>query len=89
MMASRKDNMNVNSPGRPSPAGRKLERERAQTAGMAELRQAAEKQREKSARLKQLRLDHEAAAPKTDPAPARKAPQSSLNLAQTQRSKKS
>ncbi len=71
--------------GNASPAQKKLDRERAQTAGMAEVRLAAEKQRVKSEKLKQLRLERDAALPvKAKPA-ARKAAKTDLNLAQTQK----
>lgn len=88
-MASRKDKMDaLSGHGRPSPTLRKQASERAQSAGLAEVRQDAERQRLKSERLKQLRLERDAAAPEPTPAPRRKAPQSSLNLARTQRVKK-
>jgi hypothetical protein len=88
-MASRKDNLDsVAGVGRPSPATRKKASERAQTAGLAEVRVEAERQRQKSARLKRLRLERDAAAPAQAAAPKRKAAQSTLNLAQTQRMKK-
>lgn len=88
-MASRKDKIDsLGGPGRPSPALRKQASERAQSAGLAEVRVEAERQRQKSARLKQLRLERDAAAPVQAAAPKRKAAQSSLNLALTQRAKK-
>lgn len=64
------------------------ERERAEAAGALEMRKVAEKRRAKTAQLKQLRLERDATLPKAKPPARRKAPQSGLNLAQTQRSKK-
>ena len=89
-MASRKDKVDaLSGAGRPSPTSRKLATERAQIAGLAEARKEADRQREKSVRLKQLRLEREASEPKAKAGPARKAPKSTLNLARTQRSAKS
>ena len=56
----------------------------AETAAMAEMRRAAEKLRQKSERLKQIRLQRDAAAPAKKKAAARKPAKSDLNLAQTQ-----
>lgn len=70
---------------RSSPATKKAARATAETAAMNEVRRAAEKQREKTEKLKQLRLERDAALPpKKKPAP-RKAPGSDLNLAETQK----
>lgn len=71
--------------GKTSPSERKAARASAETAAMTEVRQAAEKQRQKSEKLKQLRLDRDAAAPAKKKPAGRKAPTSDLNLAQTQR----
>lgn len=68
-----------------SPASKKAARASAETAAMSEVRQAADKQRAKSEKLKQLRLERDAAAPAKKKAAVRKAPVSDLNLAQTQR----
>ncbi|OFX06185.1 MAG: hypothetical protein A3E78_14870 [Alphaproteobacteria bacterium RIFCSPHIGHO2_12_FULL_63_12] len=68
-----------------SPASKKAARASAETAAMSEVRQAADKQRAKSEKLKLLRLERDAAAPAKKKAAARKAPVSDLNLAQTQR----
>lgn len=70
---------------RSSPASKKTARLNAETAAMVEVRRAAEKQREKSEKLKQLRLERDAALPAKKKAAARKAAASDLNLAQTQR----
>lgn len=70
---------------RPSPASKKAARASAETAAMSEVRVAADKQRQKSEKLKQLRLERDAALPAKKKAAARKAPSSDLNLAQTQR----
>lgn len=64
--------------GKMSPADRKAARASAETAAMSEVRHAAEKQREKSEKLKQLRLDRDAAAPAKKKA-VRKPPVSDLN----------
>jgi hypothetical protein len=88
-VASRKDKLDlISGVARPSPGLRKQASERAQSAGLAEVRVEAERQRQKSERLRQLRLERDAAAPAQAAAPKRKAAQSSLNLAQTQRMKK-
>ncbi len=68
-----------------SPASKKAARASAETAAMSEVRIAADKQRQKSEKLKQLRLERDAAAPAKKKTAARKAPTSDLNLAQTQR----
>jgi len=68
-----------------SPASKKAARASAETAAMTEVRHAAEKQRLKSEKLKQLRLDRDAAAPAKKKPAARKPPTTDLNLAQTQR----
>ncbi len=68
-----------------SPASKKTARASAETAAMSEVRLAADKQRQKSEKLKQLRLERDAAAPAKKKPAARKAPASDLNLAQTQR----
>lgn len=68
-----------------SPASKKAARASAETAAMSEVRVAADKQRQKSEKLKQLRLERDAALPAKKKAAARKAPSSDLNLAQTQR----
>lgn len=73
------------SAGKTSPTDRKAARLSAETAAMAEVRHAAEKQRTKSEKLKQLRLERDAALPTKKKAPARKAAKSDLNLAQTQK----
>lgn len=70
---------------KPSPASKKMARASAETAAMSEVRIAADKQRQKSEKLKQLRLERDAALPVKKKAAARKAPSSDLNLAQTQR----
>lgn len=73
------------NPMKPSPADKKAARLSAETAAMAEVRHAAEKQRVKSEKLKQLRLERDAALPaKAKPAP-KKAVKSDLNLAATQK----
>lgn len=68
-----------------SPASKKAARASAETAAMTEVRIAAEKQRQKSERLKQLRLERDAALPAKKKAAARKAAKSDLNLAATQK----
>lgn len=68
-----------------SPSERKAARASAETAAMTEVRHAAEKQRQKSEKLKQLRLERDATKPAKKKAAARKAPNSDLNLAKTQR----
>lgn len=68
-----------------SPASKKAARASAETAAMSEVRVAADKQRQKSEKLKQMRLERDAALPAKKKAAARKAPSSDLNLAQTQR----
>ncbi len=73
------------STAKPTTAGRKMERERAQHAGLAEVRAAADKQRDKSEKLKQLRLERDAGLPLKKKAAARKPAKSDLNLAQTQK----
>lgn len=71
-----------------SDAGGKARRASAETAAMTELRRAQEKVREKSERLKQLRLERDAAAPQKPKSVAKRAVKSGLNLAQTQRGPK-
>jgi len=71
--------------GNSSPAQKKLDRERALTAGMAEMRVAAEKQRLKSEKLRQLRLERDAGLPAKKKPAARKAAATGLNLAETQK----
>ncbi len=71
--------------GRQSPNDKKAARASAETAAMTEVRHAAEKQRVKSEKLKQLRLERDAAAPAKKKPAARKQAVTGLNLAQTQR----
>lgn len=71
--------------GKTSPSEKKAARASAETAAMTEVRHAAEKQRQKSERLKQMRLERDAAAPAKKKAAARKPAKSDLNLAQTQK----
>lgn len=71
--------------GKPSVAAHKAARARAEAAGMQEAKSAAEKDRKKTHRLKELRLARDAALPaKKKPAP-RTAPKSSINLSMAQR----
>ncbi len=67
---------------------RKTARVSAETAALDEVRRAAEKQREKSEKLKALRLERDAALPAKKKAAAKKKPATDLNLAQTQKSGK-
>jgi hypothetical protein len=71
-----------------SPQGRKAARASAETAAMTELRRAQEKIREKSERLKKLRLERDAAAPPKPERAVKRAVKSDLNLARTQRGAK-
>lgn len=68
-----------------SNAAKKAARAVAETAAMIEIRRATDKQREKTEKLKQLRMERDAALPAKKKAAARKAATSDLNLAQTQR----
>lgn len=68
-----------------SRSSKKAAHASAETAAMTEVRRAAEKQREKSEKLKQLRLERDATLPEKKKPAARRAPKSDLNLAQTQR----
>ena len=68
-----------------STAAKKAARAIAEKAAMTEVRHAAEKRREKSEKLKQLRLERDAALPEKKKAPARKPATTDLNLAQTQK----
>jgi hypothetical protein len=71
-----------------SPSGRKAARASAETAAITELRRAQDKIREKSERLKKLRLERDAAAPAKPKPTAKRVAKSDLNLAQTQRTPK-
>jgi hypothetical protein len=73
------------SAGKSSPPDRKAARLSAETAAMAEVRHAAEKQRSKSEKLRLLRFERDAALPAKKKAVARKAAKSDLNLARTQK----
>lgn len=65
---------------------KKAARVSAETAALTEVRRAAEKQREKSEKLKALRMERDAAAPaKKKKAAAKRKQDTGLNLAQTQR----
>lgn len=68
-----------------SPASKKAARQSAETAAMAEMRNAAEKQRVKTEKLKQMRLERDAALPAKKKPASRKSAETGLNLAQTQR----
>ena len=68
-----------------SNAAKKAARAVAETATKTELKREAEKQRLKTEKLRQLRLERDAALPAKKKAAARKAASSDLNLAQTQR----
>ncbi|HNR78277.1 MAG TPA: hypothetical protein PKM48_14180 [Parvularculaceae bacterium] len=70
---------------RSSPASKKAARLNAETAAMIEVRRATERQREKSEKLKQLRLERDAALPRKKKPAARKPATSDLNLAATQK----
>ena len=65
--------------------GRKAPRASAETAAMAEVRLAADRQREKTEKLRQLRLERDAGKPARKKPAARKPPGSDLNLAETQK----
>ncbi|MDZ7628464.1 MAG: hypothetical protein U5J99_08695 [Parvularculaceae bacterium] len=67
-----------------SPNERKAARASAETAAMAEVRNAADKQRNKSDMLRQQRLERDAALPAKKKA-AKRVMKTDLNLAQTQR----
>lgn len=58
------------------------------SAGLQESRVAADRVRERTAKLKKLRLDREAAEPAPAPTAPRRPAKSALNLARTQRTKK-
>lgn len=73
------------NPMRPSPADKKAARLSAETAAMAEVRHAAEKLRLKTEKLRELRLERDAALPAKTKRAAKAAPKSDLNLAATQR----
>ena len=68
-----------------SSAAKKAAREIAEKAAMSEVKNAAEKQRAKTERLKKLRLERDAALPEKKKPAARKPAQSNLNLAETQK----
>lgn len=57
----------------------------AETAALTEVRRAADLQRQKSEKLKQLRMERDAALPAKKKAAAKKKPVTDLNLAQTQK----
>jgi hypothetical protein len=73
------------NPMKPSIADKKAARLSAETAAMAEVRHAAQKQRLKTEKLKELRLERDAALPVKKKTAARKVAKSEINLAQTQR----
>jgi hypothetical protein len=60
----------------------------AETAALTEVRRAADLQRQKSEKLKALRMERDAALPVKKKAAAKKKPATDLNLAQTQKSGK-
>jgi hypothetical protein len=64
---------------------KKAARVSAETAALTEVRRAAEKQREKSEKLKAQRLERDAAVPAKKKAAAKRKPETGLNLARTQR----
>lgn len=57
----------------------------AETAALTEVRRAADKQREKSEKLKALRMERDAALPEKKKPAARRKRETGLNLAQTQK----
>jgi hypothetical protein len=57
----------------------------AETAALTEVRRAADLQRQKSEKLKALRMERDAALPAKKKAAAKKKPVTDLNLAQTQK----
>jgi hypothetical protein len=61
----------------------------APSAGLQESRIAAERQRERTDKLRKLRLERDAARPPPAPPAPGRAVKSTLNLARTQRTKKS
>ncbi len=67
---------------------KKAARVSAETAALNEVRRAADKQREKSEKLKQLRMERDAALPPKKKPVARKKTAAIPNLAQSQRNAK-
>ncbi len=57
----------------------------AETAALTEVRRAADLQRQKSEKLKALRMERDAAKPAKKKAAARRKQETGLNLAQTQK----
>jgi hypothetical protein len=88
-MASFKDRFGDNAPLiKSSTDERKRASARALSQGMAEIQKSADDQRRKTEKLKQMRLERDAAEPKA-PKKAPKAPaKASINLALTQRGAK-
>ncbi len=72
-------------PAKMTMTDKKAARVSAETAAMTEVRHAAEKQRQKSEKLKQLRMERDAAGPAKKKPPAKRKPNTDLNLAQTQK----
>jgi hypothetical protein len=85
-MASFKDRFGDNAPlGKSSVDERKRASERALSQGMAEIKKSADDQRRKTEKLKQLRMEREAAEPKAAKKAPKAAAKSTINLALTQR----
>lgn len=86
---SRGDGLDGRRPAAPDAAKpKRAQRPGIPGAGLQESRIAAERARERTAKLRQLRLERDAAEPAARPAPARRPAKSDLNLARTQRTRK-